>query len=100
MEWLVHGLFPRSKLLNFKMCMIGCGGKFDAPYGTLQSPNYPNSYPQNTECRWEIAVDWDKSIELTIVDLAMESSQDCAFDSLKVPPFEFLFQENTQATCF
>ncbi|XP_059488336.1 cubilin-like isoform X2 [Neocloeon triangulifer] len=68
LEWVVHG----------------CGGRFEAPYGTLQSPNYPNNYPKNTECRWEIAVDWGKSVELTITDLHMELSADCAFDYVQV----------------
>lgn len=86
MEWVVYGKFSGPHLLvNFyKINITGCGGSFDAPYGTLQTPNYPNNYPPNTECRWEIAVDWDKSIELTILDLSMESSQECGFDSLKV----------------
>jgi hypothetical protein len=63
---------------------LGCGGEFEANYGTLQTPNYPGPYPQNTECMWKIAVDWDKSVELTITDLDMEHSQDCNFDYVKV----------------
>ncbi|XP_065344562.1 cubilin [Cloeon dipterum] len=68
LEWVVHG----------------CGGKFTTPFGTLQSPNYPNSYPHNTECKWEIEVEAGTSVELTINDLQMEQGADCTFDNLKV----------------
>ncbi|XP_059471095.1 cubilin-like [Neocloeon triangulifer] len=68
LEWIVHG----------------CGGRFEAPYGTLQSPNYPKNYPENTECLWEIAVDWGKSVELVIEDMHLEYSYYCNSDYVKV----------------
>uniref|UniRef100_A0A672TQU9 CUB domain-containing protein n=1 Tax=Strigops habroptila TaxID=2489341 RepID=A0A672TQU9_STRHB len=31
-----------------------CGGLFSSPSGTLQTPFYPRSYPNNANCVWEI----------------------------------------------
>jgi hypothetical protein len=57
---------------------------FDAPYGVLKSPNYPQSYPDSVECRWLINVEWDQSVELTITDLDTEGSPSCTYDYVKV----------------
>ncbi|KAF4524800.1 hypothetical protein B566_EDAN010175 [Ephemera danica] len=51
-----------------------CGGIFDAPYGVLKTPNYPQHYPENIECRWLINVEMGKSVELTIWGGADENS--------------------------
>ena len=31
-----------------------CGGQVFGPSGTIQSPLYPEMYPPNTTCRWNI----------------------------------------------
>ena len=40
--------------------------------GFILSPNYPNLYPNNAECTWLIVNDDQASIELTIMELALE----------------------------
>ena len=36
-----------------------CGGRFlTGDFGELQSPNFPENYPNNAECNWEITVLW------------------------------------------
>ncbi|KAH9514313.1 hypothetical protein Btru_028693, partial [Bulinus truncatus] len=35
----------------------GCGGLHHGMNGTIMSPNYPRSYPHDTECTWEIHVE-------------------------------------------
>ncbi|XP_068604308.1 cubilin [Brachionichthys hirsutus] len=32
----------------------GCGGVIHADTGTIKSPNYPNNFPANVECSWQI----------------------------------------------
>ncbi|KAF4532436.1 hypothetical protein B566_EDAN014438 [Ephemera danica] len=41
---------------------LSCGGIYDAPYGEIKSPNYPQSYLDNLECRWWINVELGESI--------------------------------------
>jgi cubilin len=31
-----------------------CGGYLTAPYGVIESPNYPEHYPDNAVCEWKI----------------------------------------------
>lgn len=46
-----------------------CGGYLGNPSGTLQSPFYPSSYPNNADCVWEIQVGGNIHITLTVQTL-------------------------------
>ena len=61
-----------------------CGGNYTALSGTLTSPNYPNSYPMNAECVWEIQVSAGNGITLSFSEFELESSQHCNEDYLEV----------------
>lgn len=52
--------------------------------GTLTSPNYPDSYPMNAECVWEIYVSAGNGITLSFEEFDFESSQHCNEDYLEV----------------
>ena len=42
-----------------------CGSRFlTGDFGELQSPNFPENYPNNAECNWEITVPEGKKIAL------------------------------------
>ncbi|XP_064472120.1 cubilin-like [Ornithodoros turicata] len=62
----------------------GCGGELRKPSGAIQTPNYPNGYPRNTECIWNIQVAPGAKVELTIRNFHMESSHGCVFDFVRV----------------
>lgn len=63
--------------------LIGCGGKLsDRESGTILSPNYPNQYPHNIICLWEIEVDYGYDIEITVNHLDIEGTVDCRYDYL------------------
>lgn len=64
----------------------GCGGILSHPEGSFTTPRYPKSYPISTECNWTIQVEPGKHIELTFLDVDMETS-DCAFDYIMVRIF-------------
>ena len=55
-----------------------------APSGVISSPNYPQPYPVNRECRWYVSVEPGKRVNITIVDFDMEAHQHCAYDKLAV----------------
>ena len=40
--------------------------------GTIQSPNYPNDYPNDADCNWLIEVDGGSVVQLTIVNFVVE----------------------------
>ena len=79
-------------LMGFRMewITVGCGGEIylkpgQYEYGQIQSPNYPNGYPLNTECIWHlISTQSSHSIELNIIEFDMEYQRDCSFDYLNV----------------
>lgn len=43
-----------SSLLYISICVPGCGGNFHMESGAFNSPNYPDAYPSNIECVWQI----------------------------------------------
>lgn len=86
----LHVLFYTDSLLSrdkgFKMQWFihGCGGEMSGVEGSFSSPGYPNSYPHNKECIWNIRVAPGKSIQLTIHDFDVEYQSSCNFDSLEI----------------
>ncbi|XP_029722333.2 cubilin homolog isoform X1 [Aedes albopictus] len=62
----------------------GCGGILTRPFGSFNTPNYPNEYPTNTHCLWTIAVVPGSVIELTVSNFNMETSSSCRYDGLTI----------------
>ncbi|NXR76837.1 DMBT1 protein, partial [Pycnonotus jocosus] len=60
-----------------------CGGSVSDSSGTLQSPNYPGSYPNGIDCVWEIQVENNFRVTLTFRDIAMQSGI-CQHDYIEV----------------
>ena len=51
----------------------------------LKSPGYPNGYPSDLNCYWELFVEEkDIMIELEILAFHVEESNDCQFDALEI----------------
>ncbi|KAK2886327.1 cubilin [Channa argus] len=62
----------------------GCGDELSGPSGSLNSPGYPNRYPENKECIWYITTSAGSSITLTIHEFDVEFHQNCNYDVLEV----------------
>ncbi|XP_006009003.1 discoidin, CUB and LCCL domain-containing protein 2 [Latimeria chalumnae] len=63
----------------------GCGHTVLGPEsGTLASINYPQTYPNNTVCEWEIWVKPGRRIHLKFGDFDIEDSDSCHFNYLRV----------------
>ncbi|XP_053927094.1 deleted in malignant brain tumors 1 protein isoform X3 [Cuculus canorus] len=60
-----------------------CGGLISNSSGILQSPFYPENYPNNADCVWQIQVQDNSRITLTFRDIAMQSGR-CQFDYVEV----------------
>ncbi|KAK2147338.1 hypothetical protein LSH36_558g01028 [Paralvinella palmiformis] len=68
---------------RFEYITVGCGGVLTASEGVIQSPNYPNLYPVARDCVWTIETTPGSRVELTIVDLNMETHHSCQYDFLQ-----------------
>ncbi|ESP05374.1 hypothetical protein LOTGIDRAFT_103271, partial [Lottia gigantea] len=56
-----------------------CGGVINTESGTIQSPNFPNLYPQNAVCDWTVEAPEDKIIIFTFNYFDLED-YNCEFD--------------------
>ncbi|CAI9722917.1 1 isoform X1 [Octopus vulgaris] len=68
-----------------KKCEDACGGFINAENGTFQSPSFPDLYPTNKYCVWQIVAPKQHRITLNFSYFDLEgNNQDCEYDSLKV----------------
>ena len=65
-----------------------CGSILHGPSGSFQSSNFPNNYPNNEYCTWEIQVPQGKKVRLDFEELRTEENKDFVFiyDSGKTDP--------------
>uniref|UniRef100_A0A8C5KDG9 CUB domain containing protein 3 n=1 Tax=Jaculus jaculus TaxID=51337 RepID=A0A8C5KDG9_JACJA len=61
-----------------------CGGVISSPSGSFSSPHYPENYPTDIQCVWEIHVDKKSRIELVIPNLNLEDILGCPYDSVEI----------------
>ncbi|KAF6019341.1 DMBT1 [Bugula neritina] len=64
-----------------------CGGVLAGTEGNLTSPNYPNPYPHNAYCVWNITVP-SGDITITVTELDVESCNSNEYDFLKIYDLE------------
>ncbi|KAA0703495.1 Discoidin, CUB and LCCL domain-containing protein 1 [Triplophysa tibetana] len=63
----------------------GCGHTVLSPTsGTLASRNFPGTYPNHTQCEWNLMVPVGRTLLLTFGDFDLEWSQDCVAGSLTI----------------
>ena len=54
------------------------------PSGEVESPNFPDPYPNGFSCVWIIDVGVGNSLQATIKSLDLEYEEDCDYDYLQV----------------
>uniref|UniRef100_A0A8D0FFN7 CUB domain containing protein 2 n=1 Tax=Strix occidentalis caurina TaxID=311401 RepID=A0A8D0FFN7_STROC len=58
-----------------------CGGQLTGLSGEITSPRYPESYPNDAECRWNIGgAGGSGLLTLVFADFQVEGGQGCGFD--------------------
>ena len=68
-----------------KRCEDACGGHVKAINGTIASPSFPELYPSNKNCVWQIEALAQYRITLNFTHFDLEgNNQDCEYDSLEV----------------
>ncbi|XP_041126272.1 mannan-binding lectin serine protease 1-like isoform X3 [Polyodon spathula] len=53
-------------------------------YGSIQSPNFPDSYPKNSEVSWNITVPEGFKVKLYFMHFDLEPSYLCEYDYVKI----------------
>lgn len=83
-----HNRTTESKGLNhhgsFRAIYASCGGFFADAGGFLQSPSYPERFPADIHCLWQIRVPSDYVIELRFKDFQMDGMYPCNVDYVRV----------------
>ncbi|CAG9771064.1 unnamed protein product [Ceutorhynchus assimilis] len=71
-----------------KSCVDACGGKFTSPNGTVTSPSFPELYPRNKKCAWEIEAPLKHVVFFNFTHLDLEGNnydqQFCEYDQVNV----------------
>ncbi|KAG7190872.1 hypothetical protein KM043_006933 [Ampulex compressa] len=71
-----------------KHCEDACGGVFEDSNGTITSPSFPELYPTNKNCIWEIIAPPQYRITLNFTHFDLEGNnvyqEECEYDSLEV----------------
>ena len=53
-------------------------------YGYVTSPNYPNSYNNDSDCSWIIRASRGHKITFKVLDFLLEADQQCRKDYLEI----------------
>ena len=66
--------------------VLGCGSHVIAEGSSyvIQSPNFPNDYPNDADCSYTLTTDSDKDIQLTCDKFNLEYNAECGYDWLEV----------------
>ncbi|XP_023245166.1 tolloid-like protein 2 [Copidosoma floridanum] len=71
-----------------KHCEDACGGTFESNNGTITSPSFPETYPNNKHCVWEIIAPVQYRITLNFTHFDLEGNnvyeQPCEYDWVEV----------------
>ncbi|CAH1176432.1 unnamed protein product [Phaedon cochleariae] len=72
-----------------KNCEDACGGVYDAVTGTITSPSFPDYYPLNKNCIWEIVAEQQYKITINFTHFDLEGNlnspqQQCEYDRVEV----------------
>ncbi|KAL8165123.1 UNVERIFIED_CONTAM: hypothetical protein K2H54_029892 [Gekko kuhli] len=63
--------------LSFSYKASGCGGTLYGEAGSLTSPEYPASYPNQTDCEWIIKAPRGRIVTINFVFINIEDPGDC-----------------------
>ncbi|XP_066255144.1 cubilin [Euwallacea similis] len=82
---------------------IVCNNTLTGYGGVIESPNFPNEYPKNQDCNWEIIVPKGNKINISFSDFSMEESpvmehKQCDYDFIEILYYERNFYEYDDET--
>ena len=72
-----------TKVCFLLIAFAVCGGNYaGALSGNLSTPNYPLSYPDNSNCIWIIHCPYNHYVTVSLPIVIIEKDKTCAFDYL------------------
>ena len=81
----IQGNVNKSKPQIVKVNFLGCGGLFRSQSRIIQTPSFPDDYPNNAECLWELRSDAGYHIGLTFITrFQIEQSDNCKNDFVEI----------------
>ncbi|KAK5640278.1 hypothetical protein RI129_011089 [Pyrocoelia pectoralis] len=76
--------FDMNFAASYYMLDTKCGGTLTAVSGFFATPRYPNNYPMDTECEWNIQVAPGNKVSLVIKSIDIVPSENCYLDYLEI----------------
>uniref|UniRef100_A0A4W3K7X0 Cubilin n=1 Tax=Callorhinchus milii TaxID=7868 RepID=A0A4W3K7X0_CALMI len=61
-----------------------CGGSYHSETGAFNSPNYPESYPSNYECVWNLIGSPGNRVQLSFISFQIADSSSCDSDYVEI----------------
>ncbi|XP_063777593.1 cubilin [Pseudophryne corroboree] len=61
-----------------------CGGVLHMDTGEFNSPSYPENYPANTECVWNILSSPGNRLMLSFISFSLQMSENCSLDYVEI----------------
>ncbi|XP_077968772.1 mucin-5B-like isoform X3 [Styela clava] len=84
-----------SCLMDAQVQAQSCGGLHDEMSGTIESPGYPNNYPPDQYCKWDIPKKDNYYIIITTDDFLLDEAYDGkCLDYLSIKKEEFCDKQN------
>ncbi|XP_071478891.1 bone morphogenetic protein 1 homolog [Diadema antillarum] len=65
-------------------CEVACGGLFTSLQGNITSPSWPEPYPQDKNCVWQIVAPSNYRISLQFFSFHLEGNEVCKYDYVEV----------------
>ena len=81
-KYIVHTARSLPSVLNVIISV--CGENLTSSSGVITSPNFPQDYPANKKCEWNITAPRGKQITLSFTDFVLEDHDSCQFDYVEV----------------
>ena len=86
MYHIIHRLSPSgsNSSASCKESLALCNYNFTATTGNFTSPGFPNEYPHDTCCSYQITGEEGKSIKIEFLHFNLEYDLNCNYDSVKI----------------
>nr|XP_039250217.1 bone morphogenetic protein 1-like [Styela clava] len=65
-------------------CEAACGGSVTNLDGYITSPNWPNEYPTNKKCVWQIVAPPQHKISIQFEKFELEGNEVCKYDYVEI----------------
>ncbi|XP_076174105.1 cubilin isoform X2 [Ptiloglossa arizonensis] len=70
--------------IMYSVLNSACGGTYTSYQGIIASPNYPNTYPLNSECIWILNNSPGNKLTLSFNEFELQKSDNCDLDYLEI----------------